>query len=231
MRFISSLFLLLALTVSADAAVYAKLIQRNMMQAEGTDAVFDIFYGIVDTTAQTSAMTSVWVYVPMSTPGTWEDSFKAAVVTHAATIGYTLTMDNLSWDVSSPADYQPAASAVAWTKDVTKTNIPTTYTNLYAGNAGEGQLINAYGKKQYRLVVSVNKVGTGTQDTAIVDVTNAANLVSVSDTGAAGEHTLDSGWIDLPAWLKNGEIIAKPSGRSSLATDDPIYHQVALYLR
>lgn len=211
-------------------AVYAAYLQLNMLESIGTNAIFDVFYGVVDSTAQTAHFGEVRVEVPMATPGTWTDSFIDALVTDAATMGYTLTRADVRWLYYEPGDYRNSVQAVNWTKDATKTNLPSTYTNIYAGNAGEGQLVNFTPYKQYRFVVHVNKVGTGTQDAALVDVTNAANLVSVSDTGAAGEHTLDSGWVNLPAWA-TGEQIVKPMAKSSVTTDDPVYHQFALYLR
>lgn len=212
-------------------AIYAKLTQRNLNYAEGSNAIFDIAYGVVDSTGLTLRSGVVAVAVPMATPGTWEDSFKDAVVADATANGFALTLANLRWDVHEPADFRYPVQACVWSKDITKTNLPTAYTNIYIGNGGEGQLVNFGGYKQYRLVVAVNKVGTGTQTAALVDVANAANLVEIADAAAAGEHTLDSGWTNLSAWMSNGDFILKPMAKTTVSTDDPIYRGFALYLR
>jgi hypothetical protein len=211
-------------------AIYAKLVQRTLNYAEGSNVVFDIAYGVVDSTGLTVFPNVVAVAVPMATPGTWEDSFKDAVVANANANGYALTLANLKWDISEPADYRYPQLVAGWTKDITKTNLPATYTNIYIGSGGEGQLFDATPFKQYRFTVFVNKVGTGTQTAALVDVANAANLIELADAAAAGEHSLDSGWVNKPAWM-TGEVLIKPMGKSTVTTDDPIYRGFALYLR
>lgn len=164
-----------------------------------------------------------------ATSSTWYDQIAQAVVDDAATRGYTVTTGAVRVLRHVPGD-RPPVCVLRWTKDVTRTNIPATYTNVYNGLNGEPQLASFSTYAQYRLVVHVNKVGTGTQDVALVDVTNAANLISLSDTAAAGEHALDSGWVNLPAWM-TGELTIKPMARSSVVTDDPVYRQFQLYLR
>jgi len=210
--------------------VYAALLQTNMIPAVDGNAVFDIFYGIVDSGVPTGEPLEVRVEVPMASPGTWTDSFIAAVVAHAATKGYTITAANVRWYPYEPGDYKYSIQAVNWTKDKTFVNLPASYTNVYAGNAGEGQLVHFGPYKQYRLVIHVNKIGLGTHDSGVMDVTNSANVIAVTDAGAAGEKTLDSGWTNLSAWM-TGEQIVKPVARDSLATGDPVYRQFALYLR
>ena len=211
-------------------AVFAALIQTDMVAPNGTNAVFNIFYGIVDSVVPQAEAAQCQIEVPMASPGTWTDSFVAAVVADANARGYALTTANVRWYPYEPGDYKYSIQAVNWTKDATKTNLPASYTNIYAGSAGEGQLVNFGPYKQYRLVIHVNKIGTGTHDSGIMDVTNAANLAVISDAGAVGEKTLDSGWTNLSAWM-TGEQIVKPVARDSLATGDPVYHQFALYLR
>jgi len=211
-------------------AVYAQLLQLNMLPPEGTAAVFDVFFGIVDSGVPKAEPNEVRINVPMDSPGTWKESFIQAVITKAAELGYTLTSAGIRWEVTEPGDYKPSFQAVNWTKDKTFVNLPASYTNVYAGNVGEGQLVNTFGCKQYRLVIQVNKIGTGTHDSGVMDVTNSANVIAIADAGAIGEKTLDSGWTNLPAWMA-GEQIIKPVARDSLATGDPVYHQFALYLR
>lgn len=162
--------------------------------------------------------------------GTWKDLMVQAVIDSAATLGHTLMAANVNWPALEPGDYKIASLEAGWTKDITKTNIGTSQVNVYVGAGGEGQLVQFSRWRQYRLVVHLNKVGTGTVTSRLVDVTNAANVLSVDYSGAAGEATVDSGWTDLPAWA-TGEQIVKPMAFSSVATDDPIFRQLALYLR
>jgi hypothetical protein len=212
-------------------AVYAALIQTDMLAAVGTNAAFNVHYGIVDTVALTGgAFVAGDVLCPMSSPGTWEGLQKDAVIASAAVNGYTLPLANIRWYPYVPGDFRPVENPFVWTKDITKTNIPATFTNVYVGIGGEAQLGDFFAMKQYRLVVFVNKVGTGTQDAGLMDTTNAANFVMLSDTAAAGEHILDSGWLDMPAWM-TGEKTLKPVARSTVITDDPIYRGFALYTR
>jgi hypothetical protein len=210
--------------------VFAAEIQVDMRRIDGSNAVFGIFYGIVDSVALTGGPCETEVFVPMAAPGTWTDLFVASVVADAAARGYTITAENVRWYPYEPGDYKYSIQAVNWTKDKTFVNVGTAYVNVYAGSAGEGQLVHFGPYKQYRLVVHANKVGTGTQDVGLMDVTNSSNVVAISDAGAAGEKTLDSGWTNLPAWM-TGEQIVKPVAKSSVSADDPVYHQVALYLR
>ena len=212
-------------------AVYAALIQTDMVAPVGTDAMFNVYFGIVDTVVpKAEVAVAAEIPAPMATPGAWEGLMKDAVVARAAVLGYSLTLANLRWYPYVPGDYRPAENPALWTKDATKTNLPASFTNVYLGNGGEGQLVDFFAMSQYRLVVQVNKLGTGTQDAGIMDVTNSANVVSVADTAAAGEHTLDSNWVNLPAWM-TGQVIVKPVARSSVTTDDPVYRQFALYTR
>jgi hypothetical protein len=211
--------------------VYAKIIQRNMVPSEGDNAVFDIFYGVVDSAIPSALSGEIRVAVSMTSPGTWEDSFKDAVVAHANANGYVLTMANLRWDNHEPADYRYAQQVACWPQSVTKTDIGTAYVNAYLGSGGIAQLVNFGGFKQHRWVVQVNKIGTGTQTAGLVDVANAANLIEIADAAVAGEHNLDTGWVNLPAWATAADFILRPMVKSTVATDDPVYRQFALYLR
>jgi hypothetical protein len=212
-------------------SVYAKITQRNLNYLEGTNVIFDIAYGVVDTVVPKVDPYVVAVPVAVDSPGTWEESFKSAVVSDANAKGYALTLANLRWDFHEPADYRYPQMVASWPLSVTKTDVGTAYVNAYLGNGGLGQLVNFGGFKQYRWVVQVNKIGTGTQTAGLVDVANAANLVEVADAVAAGEHSLDTGWINLPAWATAADFILRPMVKSTLGTDDPVYRQFAFYLR
>jgi hypothetical protein len=212
-------------------SVYAALIQTDMVAPIGTNAMFNVYFGIVDTVVpKAEVLVAAEIPAPMATPGAWEGLMKDAVIARAAVFGYTLTLANLRWYPYVPGDYRPIENPALWTKDVTKTNLAASFINVYLGNGGEGQLVDFFSMKQYRLVVQVNKLGTGVQDAGIMDVTTPANVISIADSAVAGEHTLDSNWVDLPAWM-TGQVVVKPVARSSVTTDDPVYRQFALYVR
>lgn len=228
---IAGVLVMLAYAAKVNAATYAVEVQIDVLASEGENSNVNIFYGIVDSTAlKSEARVASNVVLPTANPGLWKDIMIQAVIDDAALGGYTLTPANVRWLMLEPGDYRYPQKPATWTKDITKTNIPAAYANVYIGNAGEGQLVDFSTFKQYRLVIAVNKIGTGTHDSGLMDVTNVANVVAISDAAAAGEKTLDSGWTDLPAWA-SGEKILKPVARDSLATGDPVYHQFALYLR
>jgi len=69
--------------------------------------------------------------------------------------------------------------------------------------------------------VFVNKVGTGTQDWQLWNLTDSAELGVLSDSGATGAKELTGAITSgIPTGIKRVRIRA----RSSVATDDPVYY-------
>ncbi len=227
-------FLLLfmaAFTVRADAATFAIVLQYLMGNGSGAQTMIGVGYGVVDSVSQKYETRVIYdIAVATDAPGGWKDAIVSAMITDAAVGGYTLTAPNVRWLALEPGDYKDERQVANWNKDATKTNIPATYTNVYTGLYGELQGVNFAGMTQYRLIVFVSKLGTGTQNAALVDNANAANLMELSDTAAAAEHMLDSGWTNLPAWA-SGIVNLKPMAKSTVTTDDPVYRSFVLYLR
>ena len=212
-------------------AVHAKITQFHAADTSSGDALIAASYAVVDTLAGTTAYRTVHgIACPTATPGTWKALIIQAVIEDAALAGYTLTAPNVSYLGGEPGDYKYPQLACAWTKDAIKTDIGVTAVNIYPGNGGEGQFVDFSGFKQGRFGVFANKVGTGNLTHRLTDVNNAANIISQTYTGPAGEFTQDSGWLDLPAWA-NGEKLLKPQAYSSVASDDPVYRQFLFYLR
>lgn len=210
-------------------ATFAIELQRHA-EAAGGDASVRVSYVVADSTAGTSLMAHTPpITLAVASPGTWRDTIVQAIIDACAANGYTVPAANVRLLKVEPGDRRGEIVA-AWTKDAIKTNIGTAYVNVYTGLAGELQGVDFLGKKEYRLVIHVNKVGTGTQTAGLMDQANSANLMILDDTGAAGENMLDSGWPTLPSWA-NGEINLKPVAKSTVAADDPVYRQFILYLR
>lgn len=212
-------------------ATSAKILQLHAESSSSGDALLGASYAVVDSTAGTVLSKGVYgIACPTATPGTWKDLIVAAIITDAAIYGYTVTAANVQWLAGEPGDHRRTALAADWTKDATKTNIGTSLIAVYAGVAGEGQMVDFAAYNQYRLVTWGNKIGTGNITQALMDTTNAANYLSTTYTGAAGEYVSDSGWVNLPAWAV-GELYLKPMASSTVSTDDPVFHQFMLYLR
>lgn len=211
-------------------ATFAGILQYHGSNNLTGNFDLQVSYVVADSVALTSfcGITPVLSLTP-ATSATWYDQITQAVIDDAALQGYTVSSASVRILRHVPGD-RPPVCLLRWTFAVTKTNISNAYVNVYVGNNGEPQLANFNTYAQYRLIVFVNKVGTGTQDAALVDTTNAANLISIADSAAAGEHTLDSGWVNLPSWM-TGELLLKPMARSTVNTDDPIYRGFALYFR
>lgn len=170
------------------------------------------------------------VQLPLATPGTWKDLIVAAVVARAAELGYTITADKVFYLCYEPGDYKDVNFAGCWTKDATKTNIGVALVNVYTGANGEAQVVDFSRYKQYRLIVTGNKVGTGNLTHGLYELGATTNKLETIYTGAAGEFMDDSGWTALPAWAA-GEKNLKPMALSSVSTDDPVYRGFQLYLR
>jgi hypothetical protein len=213
-------------------SVVAAIVQFTGADSLAAQAAIGVAYVVFDDAVPRTAQFQVEPIAGLTyaNRGSWKDLLVQSVVDHAATQGFTLTAANVNWIPFEPGDSKPTYFAAGWTKDITKTNIGSAAVNVYVGAAGEGQLVTFARYNQYRLAVWGNKVGTGNLTAQLAEVATPTNVLAVTYTGAAGEFVQDSGWLNLPAWA-NGETNLKPMALSSVATDDPIFRQFALYLR
>lgn len=124
--------------------------------------------------------------------------------------------------------------AAVWDVVATKTNIGTTYVDVYDATAfpnadAKSIHIDFTGKKQYRMVCHWNKIGAGTQQ--LKACTAAAPTVDILHTFSnivSGEN--DSGLTTLPAFAVGRHEI-KLMALSSTSTDDPVLQSVRIWLR
>jgi hypothetical protein len=163
--------------------------------------------------------------------GSWKDVLVNAIIADAAARGHTLGPENVNWPCFEPGGAKLPVIQASWQKDVTKTNIGTSFANLYVGANGEAQFVGFARYRQYRLAVHGNKVGTGALSHQLAEIATANVIAGADYAGAAGEFSTDTGWTNLPAWAVGDDKIVRPQALSSVSTDDPIYRQVALYLR
>jgi hypothetical protein len=229
------LALVLGIAYSAQAVTLAVVLQlAGVPSPDPAYKAVNAFYTISDSVALTEIpeTSADNIMLPLATPGTWKSLIVAAIVSDASNRGFTLTAANVRFLTYEPGDYKDTRPAVSWTKDKTFVNLPAALTNVYAALGGEQQLVDFSGFTQYRFGYAANKIGnTGTHYAALVDAANAANIIELADaTAATGEHAMDSGWVNLPAWAV-GEKLLKPMARDPLATGDDVYHGFQLYLR
>jgi hypothetical protein len=103
---------------------------------------------------------------------------------------------------------------------VTLTNVGAAYDSTNAAKGLGLALIDFTNVGRIDWGVFVNKVGTGTQDWQLWNVTDGAQLGVISDAGATGDKLL-TGVITsgLPTGLKTVRVRVK----SSVGADDPLY--------
>ena len=113
----------------------------------------------------------------------------------------------------------------SWTSvnGTTKTNIGTSFTDLFPTSGGEGNGcdVDGNGRNDFRLYVSWNKnFGSGTHQVRVISQTTSDVLATISN--AATGRNVATGTI--PAYFQNQLRSVKLQGTSSVSTDDPIFY-------
>jgi len=118
-----------------------------------------------------------------------------------------------------------------WHDNVTKTNIGTSFVDVYLTANGGRLVVDFTGFTQYRWMAHHQNVGGSVQNVRVVDAVTTTNVLGdVGDGGTAAEKELDSGWTSLPGWA-TGEKFLKVQMKAATSTDDPVFHDLALYLK
>lgn len=114
-----------------------------------------------------------------------------------------------------------------WTQSQTKSNIGTSFVNVYTQTNSNGKaiLIDTDTFTEVRLQIQWNKIGGGTQDCQVI---NGANVL-VSLTVVSGSN--DSGFDSIPVGLLNAENEFRLQCKSTTSTDDPIFESASIWLR
>jgi hypothetical protein len=107
---------------------------------------------------------------------------------------------------------------------VTLTNVGSAYDAIPASKGLGIQDIDFTGVTAVRFRVFVNKVGTGTQDWQLWNVTDNSQIALISDTGAAGDKLLNV----LQAVNLSGEKTVRVRAKSSNAADDPVFYSASV---
>jgi hypothetical protein len=115
-------------------------------------------------------------------------------------------------------------------KDVTKTNIGTSYVNVPIGANGERTLVDFTGCTQYRAILHANLVGTGPWQVRIIRDSDSAVLYESPSITQSGERELDTDWQTLPAEA-SGLMYVRLQAKSSVGADDPIFRRCVMGVR
>jgi len=142
-----------------------------------------------------------------------------------------LALDNVIGRVTNGEEATNVKSWMILGKDVTKTNIGTTYVNVSPGLNGERMLIDLTGCTQYRLILNLNCVGSGAWGARLVRDSDNAIIVENGNITGAGEKELDTGWQNIPGTVQNTEFLVRLQGKSTTAADDPVFRRAIMFSR
>lgn len=110
---------------------------------------------------------------------------------------------------------------------VTLTNVGTSYDAVAASRGLGGQLVDLTGVTSIRLLVSVSRVGSGTQSWQLWNETDGTELGVITDA-VAGEKKLDATFILSPVV---GVKLLRIRAKSTTASDDPIFFFATLLVK
>ena len=132
-------------------------------------------------------------------------------------------------------------SGVAWREfclladsaGVAMTNIGTSFVQV--GVNSLRNKVDLTGFADCRIVIGVNKVGSGTQDWKIQYSTDGSTFTddltgAVSDAGAAGEKLLVGTFAAIPAGAQ-ADVWIRVVGKSTTAADDPVVKSCKLHVK
>ena len=150
----------------------------------------------------------------------------------------TATEVNYTTDVTSNIQAQINAKATLsnggylmahWDQSSTKTNIGTSFVDVYTqtNSIGKAIKIDTTGFTTIRLMVTWNKVGSGTQSIQVIAVDDAS--VIVSKDIVSGEN--DTGFVAIPAGSLNEEHSYKLQVKSTTSGDDPVFEGASIWLK
>src|SRR3990170_451896 len=168
-KFLLALAMILGMTVGSAEALQKAIVFYDIQRvwADPDYVHMGISACAVDTTGTLTpyCFGSGDIQLPIAAPGTWKDIIVGRVIEDAndPEIGFSLTAADVYIIPFEAGDYKTTIGTAAWTKDAIKTNLGASFVNVYIGAGGELQGVDFTMYKQYRFMVAVNKIGTGTQ--------------------------------------------------------------------
>lgn len=121
-------------------------------------------------------------------------------------------------------------------RQVTKTNIGTTFVNLFTDFSGRPFFADLTGFTRLAFQTYWTKIGTGNQHLRIVDDSGAitSDLINTETLGTGtglvtGDNSLAN--YSIPALYTNFKGKLRIQVRSTVAADDPVFEGINIYLR
>lgn len=110
------------------------------------------------------------------------------------------------------------------TKDITRTNVGTSYVNVANGANGERKYASFVGATQFRVRLWANLVGTGPFNFRVIRDGDSEVLYESPNITQTGERELDTDWLSLPAAFQNSSngTLLRVQVKSAVAGDDPV---------
>lgn len=131
------------------------------------------------------------------------------------------------------AGLQGERLAAQWSTSAAKTNIGTTFVDVYTASGTEGlwQAIDFTGAANVAADVLWFKAvaDTGQQDIQAVDADNESLILFTVSDLVTGRNALES--TTLPGWARNSIHRIKLQVKSTVATDDPTFNGASIRVR
>lgn len=113
---------------------------------------------------------------------------------------------------------------------VTKTNIGSVYVNVLPGANGERILVDFTGCTQFRVVLTVNLIGTGAFGARVIRDGDSVVLYENAAIAQTGERELDTDWQTIPSGF-DGLTLLRLQMKSVTALDDPVVRRCTVLVR
>jgi hypothetical protein len=189
-------------------------------------------------TGQTTATAAFDALAPTTTQGdiiyhNGTDNVRLA----KGTASQVLTMNS---GATAPEWATPAVSSIASVAlgaqvfaSVTKTNIGTSYADIYATAFDNENLavVDFTGISHIRIIYMVDYVGAGTQQYRWVNAADNTQVLAEASTITADADPADTGWVALPAAFSGTTKTIEMQGKSTTGTDDPVVKGYAIYVK
>ncbi len=135
-----------------------------------------------------------------------------------------LALDNAVGRVTNGEEGSNVRQWNVLTKDVTKTNIGSSYVDIPPGLNGERALIDFTGATEIRIIMNMNFIGTGPMNLRLIRDGDSSVIFESANISGAGEKELDTNWFAVPAAI-SGLTLVRVQGKSNTAADDPVFRR------
>jgi hypothetical protein len=148
--------------------------------------------------------------------------------------GITITDTTDDWTISAEKPFQLVGSVYS---QLTKTNLPTTYTDIYTTAFHPENLIriNCLNVTRFYIIWQWDFVGAGTDQLRWVDASDNNNVLFERPTDSTDSDGKTTNAFDRPSWCTNTSentlFFIEWQAKSSNGTNDPIAYGYSIYSR